>query len=293
MHSVLITGAGGNLGGKLVRTFAQAPWCERVVAVARPASLRDGRFNGLSKVMPLPLELTVADDRAIADAVAKVDTIVHFAVVNALPDATWDEAAASFTMTSRLLFAARDTGLRRFVFASSNHAVGSLKEVHQTIAPGSLTADVAAPGTRWETLDSFMDGYAYGSAKVFTERMCVSAAQPQGLSTIAIRIGWCQVGENRPETLNAGGNPKISAGDSTSKSSDSDLTWFRNMWLSNRDFDTLFERAVLSDQSTWPGPGIVINGVSANTGMPWEIESAERLIGYQPQDDVWKHVGRS
>jgi hypothetical protein len=59
------------------------------------------------------------------------------------------------------------------------------------------------------------------------------------------------------------------------------------MWLSNRDFDNLFERAVLADAANWPQPGIVINGVSANSGMAWEIETAKQLIGYRPQDDVW------
>jgi nucleoside-diphosphate-sugar epimerase len=287
MRKVLITGTGGNLGGKLVHTFAKVPWCEKVVAVARPSSFADGRFANIEKVEPLPLELTSASDGEIGEAVALADTIVHFAVVNALPDATWEEAASSFMMTSRLLFAARDRGLKRFVFASSNHAVGALKEVHETLAPGSLTAERVAPGTHWETLDGCMIGYGYGSAKIFTERMCVAAAQRDGLSTVSIRIGWCQVGENLPHTLNAGGNPKLSADKQESKSSNSDLRWFRNMWLSNRDFDNLFERAVLADAANWPQPGIVINGVSANSGMAWEIETAKQLIGYRPQDDVW------
>ena len=30
----------------------------------------------------------------------------------------------------------------------------------------------------------------------------------------------------------------------------------------------------------------VINGMSANTGMRWDIEYTKKLVGYEPQDDV-------
>jgi hypothetical protein len=63
------------------------------------------------------------------------------------------------------------------------------------------------------------------------------------------------------------------------------------MWLSNRDFVQLMEKALLADASGWPSPGIVVNGMSANRDMPWDVESTRRLIGYEPRDDAWKHVG--
>lgn len=286
MHSVLITGAGGNLGGKLVEAFAAAPWCERIVAVDRPAALAE-RFAGMAKVRPVALDLVSADDAALAAAIRAADTLVHFAVVNPLPDASWEEAAQSFAMTARLLMLARDAGLRRFVFASSSHTVGKLKDQADGFAPGSLGVERVAPGTRWETLHGFVDGHAYGAAKAFGERACVAAAQVEGLTTVSIRIGWCQSGENRPQTLNAGGNPQLTAGHAPSRSGESELRWFRNMWLSNRDFVALFERAVLADAAAWPHPGIVLNGMSANAGMAWDIEPTCRLIGYRPQDDVW------
>ena len=286
-HSVLVTGAGGNLGGKLIATLGAATWCSRIIAVDRPAALEAAGFEPSHKIERRPINLVAASAQAHADAVTGADAIVHFAVTNPLPDATWEEAADSFAMTARLLMQARDLRVRRFVFASSNHAVGRLKEESDSLAPGSLGVDRVAPGTRWETLDGFMVGQAYGASKVFSERMCLAAAQPDGLSTLAIRIGWYQAGENHPETLNAGGNPQISERGAQSRSDKHALTWFRNMWLSNRDFAALFERAILAESVPWPQPGIVINGVSANSGMPWEIESARRLIGYVPQDDVW------
>ena len=35
---------------------------------------------------------------------------------------------------------------------------------------------------------------------------------------------------------------------------------------------------------------LVANGMSANRGMPWDIESTRRLIGYEPQDDIWNYI---
>jgi hypothetical protein len=52
----------------------------------------------------------------------------------------------------------------------------------------------------------------------------------------------------------------------------------------------VFERALLSEGKTWPQPGIVVNGMSANRSMPWDIETTRQLIGYEPQDDVWAHL---
>ena len=59
------------------------------------------------------------------------------------------------------------------------------------------------------------------------------------------------------------------------------------MWLSNRDFVQLFERAISAPTDTWPGPSIVVNGMSNNRGMAWSLEETRRYLGYEPQDDVY------
>jgi hypothetical protein len=35
----------------------------------------------------------------------------------------------------------------------------------------------------------------------------------------------------------------------------------------------------------------VLNGMSANTGMRWDLSATRRLVGYQPQDDVTRGSG--
>lgn len=288
-RSVLISGGGGNLGRKLIRHLDGQAWCRRIVAVDRNAAALEGVGTPSGKVETVPLDLR---DEGLAAHVSGIDTIVHFAVLNPLPDSTWAEAAHSFDMTARLLLLARERGVRRFVFASSNHTVGALMATPDAAErrPSHLTTDMFAPGSRWDTPGGRIVGYAYGAGKIFSERLCLAAAVPGSLSTVAIRIGWCQAGENRPETLNAGGSPLVSDGAVETEGGAAELAWFRDMWLSNRDFEQLFERAIRAPTDGWPGPAIVVNGVSANAGMAWEIETARRWLGYRPKDNVRDHV---
>jgi hypothetical protein len=83
---------------------------------------------------------------------------------------------------------------------------------------------------------------------------------------IAVRIGWVKAGANRSQDIPPERGP-----------------WFKLMWLSNRDFCQLIEKGILADSSL---RFAVINGMSANTGMRWNIEYTKKLIGYEPLDDV-------
>jgi hypothetical protein len=55
------------------------------------------------------------------------------------------------------------------------------------------------------------------------------------------------------------------------------------MWLSNRDYCQLMEKCILAPPSL---RFAIVNGMSANASMPWDIEHTKKLLGYQPQDDV-------
>ena len=160
----------------------------------------------------------------------------------------------------------REAGVKRLVYASSNHVMGGYKDMAQ---PATLTPDTPVqPGTHYVWFGEAMSSIPYGGAKLFGERLGKCYAAIHNLSTIAVRIGWVQPGENRPATIPA------------------DMAaWFHQMWLSNRDFCQLMERCIEAD------PAIdfaIVNGMSNNTGMRWDIEQARRLVGYRPEDDVMK-----
>jgi hypothetical protein len=102
----------------------------------------------------------------------------------------------------------------------------------------------------------------YGVSKLVGERMGHSAHARRGLSVICFRIGYLQRGDNLP-------GPHMGWGG-----------WGQAMWLSNRDLCQAMERAVLTD-----GIGFaVLNLMSDNPGMRWDIETTKRMIGYAPQD---------
>jgi len=52
------------------------------------------------------------------------------------------------------------------------------------------------------------------------------------------------------------------------------------MWISDRDFLQLVERAMLTPDIRFA----VLNGESNNPGMRWDLSETRRLLGYMPQD---------
>jgi len=294
MRSVLITGAGGNLGCKLIGRFLGSGWCEAVIAVDRSAAALTATHED-PRITRVEADLQDPDDSGWRDALSGADAVVHLAAQNPDPDAPWSDAAASFDMTLNVVQAAAAAGVRRLVFASSNHVMGRYKDspLSDGLAPGQLRTDLApGPGTRWFNGREIVDGVAYAASKLMGERLCAATASLSAgaFTTVAIRIGWCQPGENHPRTINSSGvagAPPVDGPDS-----ERDLRWFRNMWLSNRDFVSVMERAIVADASGWPAPAIVVNGMSANAGMAWDVETTRRLIGYEPQDDAWRSLAQ-
>jgi NAD+ dependent glucose-6-phosphate dehydrogenase len=182
-----------------------------------------------------------------------VDTVVHLAA-NPDSDAGWDELIRpNLDALANVFHAAALAGVERVVFASSNHVMGGYR--HRDDRP--ITAK----------LDPLPDG-PYGAAKLFGERLGRSLARVFDLTFIALRIGWVQKGTNRPDTL-----PD---------------DWSRKLWLSNNDLVQLFDCAVeaeIEDRSF-----VVVNGMSRNHGMRWDLSDTAELLGYLPVDDAFAHA---
>lgn len=295
MTHVAITGASGNLGEKLTAHLSAHEQIAKVTALDLKSPSVEQRDRLQERGDPAKVEFVTCDltdwsDRRWRDVVEACDAVVHFAAKNPYPEATWDDANTSLDMTLYLALAALEAGVGRFVFASSNHVMGRYKDepLAGMVGPGELTTDLEhGVGTQWHTGTQAMDSTVYAVAKSSGERICDALATTSGGQTtfVCLRIGWCQPGENRPETLSAAGTPTQSTGTRADEELDATEQWFRNMWLSNRDFDQLCERAVLADAADWPEPCVVVNGMSANTGMKWSLEEARRFLGYEPRDD--------
>ncbi len=248
---VLITGAAGNLGSKL----------RRHLQVRYELRLLDLDPRGDASIQQA--DLSVWSPHWV-EQFRGVDVVVHLAA-DPTAQQTWPKLIApNVDALVNTFQAAVQAGVRRLVFASSNHVMGGYSDDPE---PAVLTTEMhPRPGARYVVRGERRDSTPYGSAKLFGERMGKCLAESHSLEVIAVRIGWVQPGENRPQDI----SPE--RGD-----------WFRLMWLSNRDYCQLMERCIVAEL---PERFVVVNGMSYNTGMRWDIEYTRRILGYQPQDDV-------
>jgi nucleoside-diphosphate-sugar epimerase len=277
---VAITGANGNLGRKLIAAFLAAPDIAAIHAIDRDVA-------GLSPHDPR-LSPIQADLRgpALLDALAGMDAVIHLAAQNPYPDASWEDASASFDMTAKLVDACAEASLSRLVFASSNHVMGGYKDTPVALSDGGLTTDLPPlVGTLVKTSEGLIDSTAYAAAKLMGERVVAVKAETGAFSAVLLRIGWCQPGENTPQTISAAGTPKSGLFE-TDPEREHDLRWFRAMWLSNGDLVRCVFAALRADASAWPSQAVVVNAVSANRPSPWDLSAGRKRIGYQPVDDV-------
>jgi nucleoside-diphosphate-sugar epimerase len=296
VHTVLVSGACGNLGSKVIEALAATAWCQRIIGIDQQDDPSGFSAAAQSRLTLVAGDLTQPEPGWRA-ALAGVDAVVHFAALYPQPDATWGQSLASFDMTANLLLAAAEAGVGRFVFASSNHVMGGYKDapLSETMGPGRLTTALEpSPGTRWHDGIRTIDSTAYATSKAMGERLCHAVAEAHGsrLTSVSLRIGWAQTGENDPRTITFSGNHNAhAAGEAMSADDQRALRWYRNMWLSNADLAALVIAAVTADAGAWPHRHIIVNGVSRNRKTDWDLASAEAWIGYTPQDDIYDHVG--
>jgi nucleoside-diphosphate-sugar epimerase len=296
MNCIAITGACGNLGWKLLCHLVQQPNVEQIfgIAIELPTDEQQrelSQFEGKTKATFVRADLTKTADRRWREVIEQSNAVVHFAAQNPYPEANWGDAVSSLDMTLHVANAAVTAGVKRFVFASSNHVMGRYKDLplSLSIGPGELTTDLDhAVGTVWTAGDTAMDSTIYAVAKSSGERACRALALQSGGQSefVCARIGWCQPGENHPSTLSNAGTPTQDSAvlaDNDPESVRNDC-WFKSVWLSNRDFVQLFSRALFADSDLWPEPCIVVNAMSQNEAMPWSLTEAKEWLRYEPQD---------
>lgn len=212
VQRVAITGGLGNLATKLFRHLATQPGLTHLVGLDRRSAPPDQAAQtlaGLDHQVTLDyVECDLADghDARWRQALVGMDAVVHFAADNPYPEATWLEAARSLDMTLHVANAAVALGIKRVVFATSNHVMGRyLSDKHWvSVGPGALTPEMPPEvGTVWHTGAQVLDSTPYATAKLMGERVCQEAALRAGGATtfVCVRIGWCQPGENLPTTL--------------------------------------------------------------------------------------------
>jgi UDP-glucose 4-epimerase len=120
-REILITGGLGYVGGRVAQHLASVPdiklrLTSRTPPAAPPAWLTNGRVVAWDSASP-----------AVGPLLEGVDTVVHFAALNEI-DSARDPVQAlhvNGTETVRLLLAAQQAGVRRFIYFSTAHVYGA------------------------------------------------------------------------------------------------------------------------------------------------------------------------
>ena len=245
---VLVTGSSGLIGGILADRLADR-------YNLRGLDLTPGRLPGIGDVRDLA---------AVTAACRGARAIVHLAG-DARTDAPWPSVLdANIVGTYTVFEAARREGVERVVFASSNHVVG-MYEIEW--APGIYTPDNVRSVL---TTDEIRPDSLYGVSKVFGEAIGRYYSDRHGLRVVCLRVGSVLAEEDPWHIAN---RPRDQAPDRHRR--------FQATWLSHRDCAELVAAALEADVH-WA----VVYGVSDNPGRFWDLEPAERLLGFRPQDSA-------
>jgi nucleoside-diphosphate-sugar epimerase len=192
---------------------------------------------------------------AVFREIDPVDYVIHLAG-DSRADADWDSALRfNIDGTWNVFQAAQKNGVKRVLFASSNHVTGAYEGDPPSLhtKPESVTPLTIADPIR-------TDG-PYGISKLTGEAIARYFFDYFGLEAVCFRIGT------------------LIADDDPSKDPRHECTW-----LSHRDMEHLMRRALLAEQP-FPGFGVYY-GISRNSRRFWSIDNAIAELGYDPQDDA-------
>ena len=165
MKNVLITGAGGDVGTRIT-PLLKTVYPGLVLSDMSPIA----NVHGLAF-----RQADLTDAAAVEAAVAGIDGIVHLGGFSV--EGPWNAILNANIIGSYNLFeAARKVGVKRIIFASSNHAVGFYRREE--------TIPAEAPP---------LPDSRYGVSKAFGEALGAMYAMKHGIGVTSLRIG--NVGE--------------------------------------------------------------------------------------------------
>jgi nucleoside-diphosphate-sugar epimerase len=207
-------------------------------------------------------EADVTDLPALQRAFAGMEAVVHLAAV-ADAYAEWEDVLPPNVIGAYHAYeAARRAGVRRVVFASSNHAVGMYMRDDDRFADPDHPAEV---GTDAQVRP---DGL-YGASKAWGEALGRMYADLHGLEVVCLRIGWVPERDEPPSSVEMRREPPEIARRAP------------GMWLSHRDCASLIVAALTADVQF-----AIVNGVSDNRGRWFSLDEGRRLLGWEPRDGI-------
>jgi NAD+ dependent glucose-6-phosphate dehydrogenase len=246
---IAVTGSAGTIGAPLCTDLARDHDVVRI-------DLRDADVIA-----------DVQDIEALERAFAGCETVIHLAGVVSV-DASWaDVAGSNIAGTYAAFEAARRAGVKRVIFASSNHAVG-MYEVENVPA-------IYEPrfGLVVRTDTPYRPDSLYGVWKAFGETLGRYYSDNHGLQVTCVRIGSItQADDPRdPSVRESSGWLNLT--------DEQKFARYAATWMSQRDFARLV-RAIIAREV----PYAVVYGVGDNATRFWDLEPGRALFGFWPLD---------
>jgi uronate dehydrogenase len=245
-EDVLVTGAAGLVGGIVSAGLSDEYRIHGLDLAGGPHVQRVADMTKLDEIRPAFKGMSAVVDLAAAASMAS----------------SWESVQRNnIPATLNALEAARLAGVRRVVFASSNHVVGLYErdEPYASIVAGAYGGLDPDTLPRLDARVPIRPDTPYGVGKALGEAAARYYAEEHGMSVFCLRIGTVNRA-NRPE------NPRHFA-----------------TLLTHRDLVHLV-RCCLSAS---PAPAFsVLYGVSRNTWRFWDVDEARDSVGYAPEDDA-------
>ncbi len=169
MALYLVTGGAGFIGSHIVHTLVQQGKQVRVLD-----NLSTGSLANIQDVLDAVTFIhgDITDLNTVREAMQGVDYVLHQAALPSVPlsiERPLDTDAANVRGTLHLLVAARDAGVKRFVFASSSSVYGEQEGAAkvETMLPAPISP--------------------YGASKAAGEMYCLAFYHTYGLPTVILR----------------------------------------------------------------------------------------------------------
>ncbi len=242
---VLLTGSEGRVGSAILGDLeSKYEW--RLLDREPPAAEPSHEF----------FVADITDYDAVYEAVDGAGAIIHLAG-DPRPEAPWNSVLGNnIDGTHTVLQAAVDAGVEKFVFASSNHAVGAYETDERKPDLYRTHDEFRLDGTELPR-----PGNLYGVSKAAGETLGRYYHDEFDISVACVRIG------NLTE-----GHPPI------------DYERGQAMWLSYRDCAHLFDCCLTADYGYE-----IVYGISDNDRKYYSIDRAREVLGYDPQDNSAHH----
>ena len=248
MNNVLVTGASGLIGGIL-----NAKLTEHNLFGIDIKECNYKNFEILDISNSKKLETIMLKN--------KIDTVVHLAG-NASVDANWDSLSVNnFTGTLNVFNACKETGIKKIIFASSNHAVGLFE--NDSPYKEIINGDYNKISKNYKLISPYCEvrpDSLYGVSKAFGENLGRFFYESYKIKVACLRIGSV-IKDNNPKVKNS--------------------NRFFSTWCSHDDISGLINACIRSNNIEFD----IFYGVSDNDWKIWDISNAEKILSFKPSSN--------